>query len=83
MKKRSTVSPILRICIAAMLVAMSVVIGTFCKTYLNWFGGMVRITFAAVGAQLPFSIKPMVLFWKLRSVKWSMKVRINGNTSAL
>ena len=45
MKKRSTVSPILRICIAAMLVAMSVVIGTFCKTYLNWFGGMVRITF--------------------------------------
>ena len=44
MKKRG-VNPIVRICVAAMLVAMSVVIGVFCKTLLNFFGGMMRITF--------------------------------------
>ncbi len=31
--------------LAAMLVAMSVVIGIFCKTLLNFAGGLVRITF--------------------------------------
>ena len=31
--------------IAAMLVAMSVVIGIFCKTYLNFGAGLFRITF--------------------------------------
>lgn len=31
--------------LAAMLVAMSVVIGIFCKTLLNFGGGLVRITF--------------------------------------
>ena len=44
MKKRG-VNPIVRICVAAMLVAMSVVIGVFCKTLLNFLGGMMRITF--------------------------------------
>ena len=31
--------------LAAMLTAMSVVIGIFCKTFLNFSGGLVRITF--------------------------------------
>lgn len=31
--------------LAAMLTAMSVVIGIFCKTFLNFAGGLVRITF--------------------------------------
>ena len=31
--------------LAAMLVAMSVVIGIFCKTFLNFGGGLFRITF--------------------------------------
>ena len=31
--------------LAAMLTAMSVVIGIFCKTFLNFGGGLVRITF--------------------------------------
>ena len=44
MKKRG-VNPIVRICVAAMLIAMSVVIGIFCKSLLNFFGGMMRITF--------------------------------------
>lgn len=33
------------ITLAAMLTAMSVVIGIFCKTFLNFGGGLVRITF--------------------------------------
>lgn len=31
--------------LAAMLVAMSVVIGIFCKTFMNFAGGLARITF--------------------------------------
>ena len=35
----------LRLATAAMFVAMSVVIGMFCKTFLNFSGGLIRITF--------------------------------------
>ena len=42
------------------------------------FSNMPFITFAAVGAQLPFSIRPMVRFWKLRSVRRLMKSCMNG-----
>ena len=34
-----------RLAIAAMMVAISVVIGTFCKNFLNFAGGLFRITF--------------------------------------
>ena len=39
---------------------------------------LLKHTFAAVGAQLPFSIRPMVRFWKLRSVRRLMKSCMNG-----
>ena len=35
----------LRLATAALFVAMSVVIGMFCKTFLNFNGGLIRITF--------------------------------------
>ena len=44
---------------------------------------MPLMTFAAMGAQLPFSISATVRFWKLRSVKWLMNSRIKGKMSAL
>ena len=45
-KKRSTVFPSLRqLTQAAMLTALSVVIGFFCKTYLNFGAGLFRVTF--------------------------------------
>lgn len=34
-----------RLALAAMMVAISVVIGTFCKNFLNFAGGLFRITF--------------------------------------
>lgn len=43
MKKRRGISPVLRICITAMLVAMSVVIGIICRRID--FGNGIRITF--------------------------------------
>ena len=41
------------------------------------------MTFAAIGAQLPFSMKPTRRFWYFRSTRWSMNVRMNGKMSAL
>ena len=41
------------------------------------------IIFAAVGAQLPFSIRPIFRFWYPRSVRCSMNYRMNGKMSAL
>ena len=41
------------------------------------------ITFAAIGAQEPFSIRATVRFWKLRSVRCSINSLINGKMSAL
>ena len=38
-------NPILALTLSAMLIAMSVVIGIFCKTFLNFGGGLFRITF--------------------------------------
>ncbi len=38
-------SPVLYITLSAMLVAMSVVIGIFCKSVLNFGGGLFRVTF--------------------------------------
>ena len=46
MQKRSgTLSSVMTVTTAAMLVAMSVVIGIFCKTFLNFGLGLFRITF--------------------------------------
>lgn len=42
---RSVLSYILNLTLAAMLVAMSVVIGIFCKTFLNFGMGLFRVTF--------------------------------------
>ena len=42
--RHSMLSSVRNLTVAAMLVAMSVVIGTFCKTFLD-FGGLLRITF--------------------------------------
>ncbi len=42
--RQSVLSNVRNLTVAAMLVAMSVVIGTFCKTFLD-FGGLLRITF--------------------------------------
>lgn len=44
-KKASVFFSIRALTIAAMLTAMSVVIGMFCKTFLNFSGGLFRITF--------------------------------------
>ena len=58
-------------------------LGTF-AVFCNLAGNVIGftnipfITFAAVGAQLPFSIRPMVRFWKLRSVRRLMKSCMNG-----
>ena len=49
-----------------------------CQVIFLLFSNMPFITFAAVGAQLPFSIRPMVRFWKLRSVRRLMKSCMNG-----
>ena len=46
MKKESVLFKSVRsLTLAAMLVAMSVVIGIFCKTFLNFGNGLMRITF--------------------------------------
>ncbi|MBO5204254.1 MAG: folate family ECF transporter S component [Clostridia bacterium] len=46
MQKRSAVfKSVKAMTLAAMLVAMSVVIGIFCKNFLNFCGGLFRITF--------------------------------------
>ncbi|MBQ9112347.1 MAG: folate family ECF transporter S component [Clostridia bacterium] len=46
MKQKTTVFKSVRaMTVAAMLVTMSVVIGFFCKTYLNYVNGLFRITF--------------------------------------
>lgn len=42
---RKTQKSILALTLAAMLTAMSVVIGIFCKSFLNFGGGLFRITF--------------------------------------
>ena len=42
-----------------------------------------RMTLAATGIQLPFSIKATVRFWKLRSVRCVMNVCMKGKISAL
>ncbi len=43
--KKSLFSSVKGLTLAAMLVAMSVVIGIFCKNYLNFGGGLFRVTF--------------------------------------
>ena len=48
-----------------------------------WPSSIFFMVFAASGAQEPFSMRPMVFFWKLRSVRWSMNVLMNGKMSAL
>ena len=45
MKKANTGYAVRSITLAAMLVAMSVVIGIFCKSVLNFGGGLFRVTF--------------------------------------
>lgn len=46
MKSRKKLFPSVKsLTVAAMLVAMSVIIGIFCKNYLNFGGGLYRITF--------------------------------------
>lgn len=46
MKKSNTVfKNVMSLTVAAMLVSISVVIGFFCKTYLNFVGGLFRVTF--------------------------------------
>ncbi len=46
MKRKNTVFPSARgLCLAAMMTALSVVIGIFCKSLLNFGGGLFRITF--------------------------------------
>ena len=45
MEKNSLFKSIKELTLAAMLVAMSVVIGIFCKSILNFGGGLFRITF--------------------------------------
>lgn len=47
------------------------------------FWNSFAMTLFATGAQLPFSINAKVLFWKLRSKRWSIKVFIKGKISAL
>lgn len=42
---RQTKINVKRLAVAAMLMAMSVVIGIFCKTVLNFDGGLFRVTF--------------------------------------
>ena len=44
-KKQGVFRTVKALTLAAMLVAMSVVIGIFCKTFMNFAGGLVRITF--------------------------------------
>jgi ECF transporter S component (folate family) len=44
-KKKKTFGSVRAMTVAAMLVAMSVVIGIFCKNFLNFGGGLFRITF--------------------------------------
>ena len=45
MKKANTGYAVRSLTLAAMLIAMSVVIGIFCKSVLNFGGGLFRITF--------------------------------------
>ena len=45
MKKTNTGYGVRNVTLAAMLIAMSVVIGIFCKSVLNFGGGLFRITF--------------------------------------
>ena len=46
MKKSNTVfKNVMSLTVAAMLESISVVIGFFCKTYLNFVGGLFRVTF--------------------------------------
>ena len=44
-RSASSVKSVYSLTLAAMLVAMSVVIGIFCKTFLNFADGLLRITF--------------------------------------
>ena len=44
-KKQGVFRTVSALTFAAMLVAMSVVIGIFCKTFMNFAGGLARITF--------------------------------------
>ena len=44
-KKKGLFQNVKGLTLAAMLVAMSVVIGIFCKNYLNFAGGLLRVTF--------------------------------------
>ncbi len=45
MKKRSILTSVRALTLSAMLIAMSVVIGIFCKSVLNFGGGLFRVTF--------------------------------------
>ena len=46
MRKKSSIFPSVKVVVlAAMLAAMSVVIGIFCKSFLNFGNGLLRITF--------------------------------------
>ena len=44
-KKRKVFKTVKAMTVAAMLVAMSVIVGIFCKNFLNFGGGVFRITF--------------------------------------
>ena len=45
MKKKTAITHIQTITYSAMMIAMSVAIGIFCKTILNFSGGLLRVTF--------------------------------------
>ena len=44
-KNKTVFKSVMALTLSAMLVTMSVVIGFFCKTYLNFAGGLFRVTF--------------------------------------
>ncbi len=44
-KKHSIFRTVRALTVAAMLTAMSVVLGIFCKTFMNFAGGLARVTF--------------------------------------
>ena len=44
-KEKKPIFTTRKVVVAAMLIAMSAIIGIFCKTYLNFLGGVLRVTF--------------------------------------
>ena len=67
------------ICASAAALAAERMVTTFSQRVMFFMlSSSARISFAAMGAQVPFSIRPTVRFWKFLVLRWVSRASIGG-----